>query len=417
MPGVIPIDYCKGHPQFFFFISSLWMKLFSDNIIIMRLLPLLFSIGTLVAIYFGLLKLANWESAFIASLLLSVQSMFLAQAIFLLPEMLMTLLFVLSFFFFLNQRFLAYSITSTLMVLTKETAITFAVLFGVYYLFSLLLKSNREKFRHRYLLALMMPGIAYMLFLFLHYLAFKVIFYGEHLQYVLTDRPFIFEKIHLAFSYILINYGRKFIGIALIIGIVIWIHQKQKNGQLILLGTLSFFSFMIFSIFNFYSQRYGLVAMVLFIIIAGFIFGQLKINQYIKAAVTFALASVCLYFSLTEKQNADIDLGYIETITVHKELVKFCEENKYYNEPLSVTFNLIFALRDKELGYVKGTEKFTNVMDWKHFMEAHYYIYENTMENTPGLEYAKENFKLIKTITLKHASGSIFENIHFSNFK
>lgn len=410
LPGVIPIDYCKGHPQFFFFISALWMKLVSGNIILMRLLPLLFSIGTILAIYLGLLKLANWESAFIASLLISVQSMFLAQAIFLLPEMLMTFLFVLSFFFFLDRRFLAYSITSTLMILTKETAIIFPVIFGIFYLLTLLKKTNREKFRHRYLLALMMPGIIYLLFLFLHYRAFGVVFYGDHLQYVLSDRPFILDKIHLAYTHILLDYGRRYIWICFIIGFIIWLMQKPQNGSLVILGILSFLAFMSFSIFNFYSQRYGLVAIVLFIILAGFIVGQLRFNQYIKVGITLILASVCLYYSLTEKQNADIDLGYVETIKIHKDLVQYCEENNFYDEPLSVSFNMIFALKEKDLGYVKGLREFTNVMDWKHYMKGHYYIYESTMENNPTLEYAQQHFKLIKTFTRKHASGSIYEN-------
>lgn len=413
LPGVIPIDYCKGHPQFFFFISSLWMKLFSDSIIVMRILPLLFSIGTLVTIYFGLLKLANWESAFIASLLISVQSMFLAQAIFLLPEMLMTLFFVLSFFFLLNNRFLAYAITSTLMVLTKETSIIFAILFGVFYLFSQLSKSNREKFRHRYLLALIMPGIAYLFFLILHYLAFKVFLYSEHVGYISLDWPTIHDKINRAYDSIFIGYGRKYISLAAIIGLIIWLFQKPKNWKIVILAVLSFLAFMSFSMINFYTQRYGLVAMVLFIILAGFIIGQVNINQYIKAAVTLALASVCLYFTLTEKQNADIDLGYVEAIKVHQQLVQYCEENNLYDEPLSVSFNMIFALQEKELGYIKSSRKFTNVMDWKHYLEGHYYIYESTMEDNETLQYAKEHFRLIKTVTLKHASGSIYENTHF----
>jgi 4-amino-4-deoxy-L-arabinose transferase-like glycosyltransferase len=415
LPGVIPIEYCKGHPQFFFFISSLWMKLFSENIIIMRTLPLLFSVGTLLAVYFGLLRLVNRESAITASLLLSVQSMFLAQAIFFLPEMLMTLFFVLSFFFILEQRFLAYSITGTLMVLTKETAIIFAILFGIYYLFSLFIKSNREKFKYSHLLALLMPGLIYLLFLILHYRAFGVVFYGDHLQYILTDRPFIFDKIHLAYSNIFIWYGRRYIWIFLIIGIMLWLIQKPRNAHLLILAILSFLAYMTFSIFNFYSQRYGLVAMVLLIILTGFIAGQLKLTPYVKIPVILGLASVCLYYSLTEKQNADIDLGYVETIKVHQDLVHYCQENNLYDEPLSVSFNMIFALKEKELGYVKGPKGFTKVMDWKHYMQGRYYIYESTMENNPTLDSVKQHFKLIKTFTRKHAYGSIYENTNFQD--
>lgn len=415
LPGVIPIDYCKGHPQFFFFISSLWMKLFSENIVIMRLLPLLFSIGTIVTIYFGLLKLANWESAFIASLLVSVQSLFLAQSIFLLPEMLMTLLFVLSFFFLLNNRFLAYAISSTLMVLTKETSIIFALIFGLYYLLSLFVKSNRETFRHRYLVALMMPVMMYVLFLILHYIAFKQIFYGDHVGYISLDWPTVHDKIFGASEYIFIGYGRRYVCIAAVLGLLIWLFQRSKNASILILGILSILAFLAFSSVNFYTQRYSLVMMVIFILLTGYILGQVRIHQYIKALVTLVLASVCLYFSLTEKQNGDVDLGYVQTIKVHQQLVQFCQENNLYDVPLSVTFNMIFILKDKDLGYVKGPENFTKVMGWNEYMQAKYYIYEITMGNNPTLDYAKQNFKLIKTISLEHAWGSIYENTHYQD--
>ena len=414
LPGVLPIDDCKGHPQFFFFISSEWMRIFPDNIVMMRVLPLLFSLGLLVTVYVGLKKLVNWESAIITSLLISVQSMFLAQSIFLLPEMLLTLLFVLSFFFFLNSRFLAYAITSSLMVLTKETAIIFPVIFGLFYLFSLLAPSNREKFRHRYLLALITPGIIYAAFLILHYLKFGVVLYGDHVQYISFDWPTIHDKINRAYSFIFIGYGRRFISIAAIISLIIFLVQRSKIGRLLILGILSFIAFMLFSVFNYYTQRYGLVAMIIFIILFGYIFSQIKINQYIKVGITLCLAAVCLYFSLNEKQNADIDRGYVESIKVNEQLVQFCEENNLYDQPISVTFNMIFCLRDKDLGYVKGKKEFSKILDWKQFMECHYFIYEATMgEMIPGLEYAKENFKLIKAFTNKHAWGNIYENTHF----
>lgn len=413
LPGALPIDDCKGHPQLFFFVSSAWMKIFSDNITIMRILPMLFSMGVIITVYFGLLKLVNWESAIIASLLISVQSMFLAQAIFLLPEMLLTFLFVLSFFLFLNRQYIAYAVASTCMVLTKETSIIFPLIFGLFYIFSMVSASEREKHRHIYLLAFAMPGIVYVVFLILHYLAFGVVFYTDHLGYISLDWATIHDKIDSAYQFIFIGYGRRYISIAAIIGLIIWLIQGSKNRRLVILGIFSFLAFMIFSVLNFYTQRYGLVAMVIFIILFGVLAGQIKINLYIKAVITLALASVCLYFSLTEKQNADIDMGYVETISVFEELVQYCEENNLYDEPLSASFNMIFAIRENDLGYVKSQRKFSKVMGWKEFMEGRYFIYEVTMEIVPGLTYAKEHFKLVKTVTHKHAWGVIYENTNF----
>lgn len=414
LPGVLPIDYCKGHPQLFFFISSVWMKIFHENITMMRILPLLFSLGVLGSVYVLLLKLANWESAIMASLLVSVQSVFLAQSIFLLPEMLMTLLFVLSYFFFLNDQFTAYAITSSLMVLTKETAIIFALTFGLFYLFSLVSRSNREKHRHLYLLALSTPGMIYAAFLLLHYLKFKMIFYDQHLEYISMSWPMVKDKINMAYSFIFIQYGRRFISIAALISLIVLLFQRPKNGRLFILGILSFIAFMAFSVFNFYTQRYWLVLIVLFIILFGWMFGQFSINRFVIWGITIFLSILCLYFSLSQKQNADIDLGYMETIKVYQQLVDYCEENNLYDQPFSVTFNMIFCLQNKDLGYVTGKKSFTHVMDWKHYMEAKYFIYESTMgDPLPGVDYAKENFKLVKAVTDKHAWGYIYENIHF----
>lgn len=416
LPGAVPIDYCKGHPQFFFFISSLWMNVFSDNITVMRILPLLISVALLIVIYQLLLKFINWEAAFIASLLLSVQSVFIAQSIFLLPEMLLTLLFVLSFYFFINRQYIAYAIVSTLMVLTKETAIIFAVMFGLIYIFSLLWPSERAKYHHLHLLALTAPGIIYALFLLLHYLAFDTIFYGDHLQYISLSWPVIYDKINVASSFIFIQYGRRFITYAALVSLFILLFQKPKNIRFLVVGILSYSGFMLFSVFNFFTQRYWLVLIVIFIILSAYIIGQLRINQTIKAILTLVLASVCMYFTLTEKQNADIDLGYVETIRTHEALVQFCEENNLYDVPLSVTFNMIFALKENDLGYVKSDKAFTHIMDWKHYDEARYFIYESTMgEIVPGLTRARESYQLVKEIKDQHAWGVIYKNTNLND--
>jgi len=415
LPGELSIDDCKGHPQFFFFISSIWMNLFSIHTVLLRILPLLISVGVLLSIYFGLLQIANWETAFTASLLVSVQSMFLAQSIMLLPEMLMTLLFVLSFFFFIQKKFVGYAVASSLMVLTKETAIIFPFITGLFYLLTLFSSSNRTNFRIAHLFALLAPGLVYTVFLLLHYLGYGVLLYGYHINYVSFDWPTIHDKIDRAYSFIFIRYGRRSISILGILSLIIGITQRQINWKFLLLAVLSFLSFMIFSVFNFYTQRYGLVAIVLVIILVSSILGQLKINAFFKCGIAIILASFCLYNSITIKENSDVDLGYAETIRVYEDMVHYCEDQKLQDESFSVTFNMIFALRDKDLGYVKGNKEFANIMDWKHYMEARYFIFESTVgDPPPGVLYAKENFKLIKSFSNKHAWGYIYENPNFN---
>lgn len=412
LPGKLSIDDCKGHPQFIFFLAALWIKIFSANTIILRLLPLLISISLIVIIYWGLLKILNWESAFIGSLLVSVQSMFLAQSIMLLPEVLMALLFVVSFFMFLRKKFFLYSIFSSLLVLTKETAIIFCLLFGIFYLFSLFSRKERNDFQIGHLFALITPGIVYAVFLYLHYKAYGVILYGEHLDYISFDWPTIHDKIDRAYSFIFIRYGRKFISISGIILTIVVLFHKQVRWKPILLSALAFLAFMTFSMFNYYTQRYGLIAIIIFLIVFAMLLGQLKINSMIKVGIATILSAVCLFQSLTIKENSDVDLGYVETIRTYEDIVHYCEDQKWQDESFSVTFNMIFALRDKDLGYVKGEKQFSNVMDWKHYMEAKYFIYESAMgDPPPGVNYAQEHFKLVKEFKNKHAWGYIYEKL------
>jgi hypothetical protein len=75
---------------------------------------------------------------------------------------------------------------------------------------------------------------------------------------------------------------------------------------------------------------------------------------------------------------------------------------------------MIFCLRDKDLGYVKGEKEFSNIKDWKNYKEARYFLNDVAMgDQFEGAQYARENFKLLKAFNNKNAWGTIYENTHF----
>ena len=92
LPGDLPLRIAKGHPLFFFFIHSLWMRIFGTSVTGIHILSLIISLSTLLTTYFLVKKHVNQNAALLAITLLSVQSLFLAQATMVLPEMLLTLL-------------------------------------------------------------------------------------------------------------------------------------------------------------------------------------------------------------------------------------------------------------------------------------------------------------------------------------
>jgi hypothetical protein len=121
-----------------------------------------------------------------------------------------------------------------------------------------------------------------------------------------------------------------------------------------------------------------------------------------------------LFYTLTHKRSIDSDLGYVEVIRVHQEMVRYCERNNLYNEPIAASFNMYFNLRDRELGYVTGDSNFTRILNWNKLSEAKYLIYESTFNGSDSIvQNGKSNYRLIQSFTNKHAWGKIYENTDY----
>jgi hypothetical protein len=409
VPGTLPQDICKGHPQFFYFLASVWKNLSGGSIPLMRLLPLMISIGVICTVYFGLFKMAGFKSAFFAALLLSVQSMFVAQSIFLLPEILTVLFFLLSFFQFQKQKYWAYAITASLMVMTKESAVILALGFGLFYLVQLLIPGKSTKLKFSHLLALLMPGLVYAIFLLLHYKAYGTFFYNDHLSYISADWTQISNKLGSAAAAIFVRYGRSVVSVFVLFSLVMLFFKREISVKPVLLMVLLFLMYLAFTVVNFYAHRYGLILLVMVVVLFAYIWGQLPFKKFVLYPVIAVLVMVCFSKTLTRKSICDTDLGYVEVIKVQQDLVEYCEKNGLHDEPMAVSFNLLFCLNDREMGYIKGDRGFSRVMDWKSLSEANYFLMESTFMETATIEKVKVEFQSIQHFKRHHAFGEIFK--------
>jgi hypothetical protein len=414
-PGAVPIDYCKGHPQLFYFISSLWMNLFPDSILYMRILALLISVGLLWAVFFGLKWLTNLETAIGGVLLLGVQSTFLAQSILVLPEMMLSLWLVIGFFSFIRNEYKIYAITGSLMILTKETSLIFAVIFVLCYFLNIIRKDNKSRFSFKNFLLVFFPILVYSCFLIMHKARFGVFFYSEHIGYINYNVGIVSQKIGSAFTTAFTHYGRLVVLLATLGTLIFLIMQrvKIKNHSTLMCLSLLIPAYLLFLGINFYSPRYTLSLTVLLIIGFSILFDQLRISSIFKSSFVLIVACVCLFYSLNSKRNIDIDLGYIEVVEVNQEMVKYCEENNFYNDPIAASFNMNYCLKDKMTGYLTGKKTFKQVTGLDQFRKAKYFIYETTSDKDPAIELVKSQFKLVKAFTNKHAWGYIYENPTF----
>jgi hypothetical protein len=409
--GYLSISDCKGHPQLFYFLSAIWMKTVGGTIWLTRLFPLLLSLTLLIVVFRGMEKISGRDAAFYASWLIAVQSMFLAQSILLLPEIMMTLFLVIALFAFQRGKFIWYGFAASLMVLTKETSILFALLFGLIFLVRLIKPENRNGIRLKTLLWIMLPGFVYAAFLFSHYLRLGTLFYDAHLNYITNDFQELLDKLSRASSFIFIRHGRLSTLILFILVVIGLIWQKKLKGSFYLIPLLLLTGFLIFSVFNFYTQRYGLVAMVLFSLVIAGITARLKLSRWIKNVGILIVGLVCLGYSLTEKHNTDVDLGYIETTRAFTYVVHRCEAGGLYDKPIAASFNLIFALTNPSLGYRTNDRPFTQVGDRHTYLNKEFFVYESTSStNEPSFRHVVNAYTRVDSIQIKHAWGVIYQN-------
>ena len=415
LPGALPLWDAKGHPLFFFFIASSWMRLGGTSVFWVHVLPLLISLGTLISTYYIVKKHVNTWAANLAVLLLSVQSLFLAQATFLLPEMLVTLLLLLNIDAYLSKKFWWFAAIASLLVMTKETNIVFI---GGFLIFHLLVYLRPGKESRKYIfetIQIAIPLFVYALFLLLHKQKFGSFFFQDHMGYIQLGPSVILTKLKIATEMIFTHYGRNIILLTAVAALFFILINKKKieNKKLLLLLVLQTVLFLIFSALNFYTQRYMLSLLALFMIIAAVLLTQARFRNAVVNIVAIAvITGIPLYFSFTKKSVSDSDLGYVQVVKVHQEMVKYCETQGWKDEPVSASFNLIFCLQNPHLGYVSTEEGFSIVTDLQNFRKSKIFLNECTNYGlNEQLDSIRNENQLVKEFRLKHAWGNIYTRL------
>jgi len=246
----------------------------------------------------------------------------------------------------------------------------------------------------------------------MHKAIFGVFFYSEHLGHINYDVSIVSKKIGSAFTTAFTHYGRVVILLATVVTLVFLIVQKVKikNSSALMCLALLIPAYLLFLGINFYSPRYTLSLTILLIIGFSILFNQLPISSMFKSLFVLIVACVCLFYSLNSKRNIDIDLGYIEVVEIHQEMVVYCEKRNFYDDPIAASFNMNYCLKNKMTGYLTGKKMFKRITGLDQYQKAKYFIYETTSDKDPAIELVRSQFKLVKAFTNKHAWGFIYEN-------
>ncbi|HBL77132.1 MAG: hypothetical protein A2W90_18825 [Bacteroidetes bacterium GWF2_42_66] len=411
MPGILPIILSKGHPLFFYFLASLWVKYIAGNsIALTHVFPLLIALFALFVFHRFAKRHTNIVLANIAVVLLSVKTMFLAQASLLLPEIFLFCLFMLCFDAYLSGNYKLYALFGSLMMLTKETGAVFIMVFGISYLIENYRNIKTRKFWME-ITMLAIPVFVYGIFLILHYSRFGVFFFSEHLDYITVERFKVLYKSKSAFSTLFLKHGRNIVFFSGIIALSYLLIRRKaiEYKRFLILSLFILISFFIFTILNFYIYRYVFPVMGIMLLASLALVQQVKTKyQIINIGYIAIIVAVSGYYTATKRGQSDADLGYVQFLKVHKQMVEYCEQQGWYDQEFGAGYNMVMSMRDNFAGYL-NTDKNFRMHHLPGIKDRNFIMYDSTCWPYEMPKEERDKLELVKRFQYKKHWGEIYK--------
>ncbi len=333
MPGSIDADLYTGHPLLFYCMASAWIKFWGYSLPIAHSLPLIISLLLVISVFYITKQFTqNAALGFAASLLLSVQPIFLTQSTFLLIEVWLGLLFVWAFYFHIKQQWFAMTIVAVLALLSKESAFTLIPALGLLTLYSLFKKELTLKQFTGVASLLIVAFVAGFSFFVIQKFKLGWYFFPRHANWINFDEAWF--KFKGTLYSIFISQGRV-IYFSLVLVTLIWALVKTKNRwnhtqQKFIIASLIFtFGFITFASINFISARYLFGALPLLLISSIFCFGLIPQPKVpLLATLTIAILGCFQLKSSIETTNwSDIELSYTRMLKAQVAFTDYLHTN------------------------------------------------------------------------------------------
>ena len=240
-PDSIDPSLSRGHPILFHFLAACWMTIFGSSFTASHAFSVFVAVLAIIAVYKLGQQLHSKAIGFWAAVLFSVQPLFIAQAGFLLPEVLLTLFVVLTILFYLRRNVIAYALAGTAILLTKETGILVIATLCLIELFEFIREKDFSKKRIIEFLATGSPVFLAFLYFLAQYFQFGWFMFPEHISMFETDPKIWSRKKGVVFNIIFFDQKRQLIiGFALAAGALAWQKAPQVLRVLLLMCGLTF---------------------------------------------------------------------------------------------------------------------------------------------------------------------------------
>jgi 4-amino-4-deoxy-L-arabinose transferase-like glycosyltransferase len=335
LPGAIDTFNYRGHPLLFYALGGAWLKLFGTSYIAFHSYGLVYGVGLLFIVFLLIKKIANASLAFFAVLIIATQGFFIIQSSTVLPEIAVAFWVVLSYFFYLHQKWLGYFIACSCLLLTKESGIVIlpSILFA-YSIYNFIDKTDSLKTWFINCVKICLPAIPLILFFVLQYQKMGWAFFPEHVGFIDYRSAVIFAKLSSFCNYLFLDDMHKLFTVIILSVFLFSIVKNKfsfyKSIPIIQKKTLAYLFcfilfYLLFSAINFFTLRYLICVLVLVLLI--FILLLHSLLPRFSNIILVCIAIIVFIKFTTNRELGENKLGMYDSIEVCEQGVKWAEQN------------------------------------------------------------------------------------------
>ena len=364
LPGMHPPGTFYGHPPALYLVYAAQYKLFGDTLWVPHASALLFAyLGVWFTYRLGS-HLANPLTGALAAAFLFFSPLYFAQSTMVLADVPVTGLGVMTVYFGVRRRWIAYVLSGTLLVLVKETAVAIVVAVLVYSLVEQRASSGSWRAGLKYGVPLFAVGA---------FFAAERVTTGKFVA-----NPF-FDEAHPLFAFDLTSlHSILGIGVSRAGYVGTWLVFRQQKCLLTLLillgfvvygraawkkeflafGLLLFFFWSAFSLI-FFSPRYLLPTLPCLCIAAAWathLFARGSFLRQAVAGVVVVLVFISAYGADEGMYNSETNMQFADEVAVQREACRYVED-RFPEKTVLAAWPLSHELAAPYLGYVRRPVK------------------------------------------------------------
>jgi hypothetical protein len=424
LPGDVPDYLSRGHPLLFVFIYACFFKIFGTSVLTAHIFTCLISILFVSVAYRIAERFFSPNVALLSSLLLVVQPLFFAQAVFVLPEIMLGVFSLFSIYFYLEKKTAVASIFATLALLTKETAIVLPLVM----LMMEGIKFYRKEIMFRKLfsvcLIIGLPYYIFGLFIIIQRIQNGWFFYPYHTGFISFSPESIYWRLIGYLNFIFTRQGRITWLIVLIVAIpvaIFWNKINIKNAvvgiwkefstETFVLSTLVLYAIGIlcYSGLNYTLQRYLLLIYPVFTIsIVLIVFHLLRKKIILTYGIILLFCFINLFYMKSTVRMVENDMAYTDLLKIQVQICRYFDTKELDKKTIAVDFPVAPCFYDTRLGYVSHTGFLLTEVVSPLNSSADYYVYTNP-GNLEEKKVLESNLQLIKEFHEGGAAGFIYK--------